>query len=130
MTNVEASFADQVHMVLRQMGGEASIEQLDAHLMAITSRENYLKITKVGWRTAIRRACTRRNNDTGLPEAPSVNGVYKQLEFYSVDEYRVLIGDHMHLSRRERAQAQRFADECESAHGVRIDVEDYATETG
>ena len=78
----------------------------------------------------LRRACTCKRSALDLPEAPSVNGVHTQLELLCVNEYRVLIEEHVASSERAQALAQKYADECENRHGVQIDVEDYATETG
>ena len=126
----EMPFGDLVQMVLEQLGGEASTEELSTHLLPMVSTSRYQKITQPGWNAAIRRACARKDSETGLPEAPCVNGVYTQLKLLGVEEYRVLIGEHMMASKRSRVQAQKYANECENRHGVQIDVDDYATETG
>ena len=126
----EIIFGDLVQKVREQLGGKATIKDLSAHLLPMVSPSRYQQITQPGWNDAIRRACTRKDNQTGLPEAPCVNGVYTQLELLGVEQYRVLIAEHMMASKRSRMQAQKYADECESRHGVQIDVEDYATETG
>ena len=126
----EMIFGDLVQMVLEQLGSKATIKELSTHLLPMVSTSRYQELTQPGWNAAIRKACTRKDIATGLPEAPSVNGVYTQLKLLGVEEYRVLIGEHMMASKRSRVQAQKYADECENRHGVQIDVEDYATETG
>jgi hypothetical protein len=118
------NFDDLCHTVHQQMSGRASAEQVAQHVASSLDDDAYRHQTWKGFVGQVRSAMRRRNPETGLPEAPCIDGVYVQESLLTEDEYRNLVAQHMSASARSRRRAEQYAAQAEAIYGVVIALDE------
>lgn len=121
------SFGEIVRRVHHDLGGRADIAATAKAVRQEIDSDLYDAIVAPGFASRCRSELKHRDEDSGLPYSLQVNGDYVALVLFSVDEYREAVRKYVGRARANRIMAQRLADECESVHGVAINVDEAAS---
>lgn len=121
------SFGELVRRVHHELGGRADIVATAKAVRAQITPDLYDAIVAPGFAERCRGELRHTDQESGLPYSLQVNGDYVALVLFSVDEYREAVRKYVGRARANRAMAQRLADECQSVHGVVIDLTGEAT---
>lgn len=126
MTNKEKAqrdaFIKRVHKVHRELGGRVSPDTVATHLWADASEQEKSAWGWQGCRSNVGAALRAANPDTGLPLAPSIDGVNVQDSLLTQEEFGRLIADHYTAARREHGRVKAYQEQCQAVHGVWLDA--------
>lgn len=126
MTNKEKqrrdAFARRVHKMHRELGGRVSPDTVATRLWSEASEIEKATWGWQGCRTATGAALRAANPETGLPLAPSIDGVNVQDSLLTQEEYARLIAEHYGAVKREGARVRAYQDQCQNIYGVWLDA--------
>lgn len=126
MTTSKVSFSETVITIHRSLGGDAEAEDVAVHLRD-GFPDLYQSKAHVGILGEVRKVLISNDPATGLPYSMAIgagkNKAYRQLELFSVEDYRWVISEQMQRSRQYRNRAKALAAQCALVHGVDIDID-------
>lgn len=115
------SFSALVMTTHRQLDGRATAKEVARHVASTLDREAYQEKTWRGFVGQVASCLRQTNADTGLPEAPCIDGQYIQDALLTSEELRRLTVQSTKRGREFFARATAYANRHLDVYGVAID---------
>jgi len=120
------AFVKRVHKKHVELGGRVSADTVATHMRAGASKAEKAAWEWQGCRLSTGAALRTPDPDTGLPLAPSIDGVNVQASLLTQDEYGQLIAEHYVTAQRESVRVKAYQTQCKNVHGVWLDAAEMA----
>lgn len=120
------AFVKRVHKTHREMGGRVSPDTVATRLWTDADGTEKAAWGWKGCRDSVGAALRAADPETGLPLAPSIDGVNVQAFLLTQEEYGRLIADHYAAVKRESVRVRAYQEQCQAVHGVWLDAAECA----
>lgn len=115
------SFSNLVMQVHTELGGRASADDVAIHVKSVLGEETYHQKVWRGFVAQCAAVLRQRSPETGLPEAPCINGEYIQDALLTSEELRYLAVQSFKRGQEHMARAQAYARRHLDVYGIAID---------